>query len=674
MKNNKKIAVALSSSFLCLAVPVMALESMSDGELSDMTAQDGVSITLEGPLISADNVRWTPNAASHLSFDGISISSVALDGTPTGGPLSIVNQFDAGIVGGAPGLSYKVDWSRMRLKADGISLGSSISNSLFSLALDSSGSFSLFNQGGLFNTSYASAGFSLAVNDASLFLQQGADGSPELTLHNLDFLWDMPVGIVGIDSEGILVEGDVNFNLTFDILHEAAPVSAFSYDAATDLPTLHYGWGGDLVDAQLRIRPGGSWLETSTIPVAGGDIYDQSAKTEGLNLSVRFDYGPTFRWIVGEAAGNRKLLEFGSWTKLPGPGYGFNIPFLGIDVINAGEGPGGLCWGANWSGPAASCVAQGGQFLDVAPEDDTLAFLFRDFQLKAYSTSVKLIDAPNPDRDFTWGLIYTWGNVDGNIYLNSTGDNQMKADLLITNQTFDVNDLDSDGNVNEAGRDWNDGTHFMIADTDANLGIGFLHSGFLVAANDLTLSLAADGVNLATDQLRLAMTARFGGGDLPNLNEPVTIGDIDVNFEFDLFSYTLSPAPPGETYLAYDATFNFANTNIANFSENDSGGANDDGSYFAWSEPSRPESDIRLADIQGSIRFTNGKVDIRGDGESGPGLPPQLVFSNDIHIGTEVSGGQALVVNRIEFNNGNLGSFVIPQGQWHSTIALSPQY
>ncbi len=680
MKNNKKIASLLAGSSALLMTPLaFALQDMSDGELSSVSGQDGLTVSLGGQ-ITADNIQWLPDS-DRLDLDGVTIQSIDLDGANPGvSGLGINAMVDAGTIGGTPSIRFGLDWSRMRVRVDAIRNGADVTNSIGTAVLDSSGSFSIVNQTGLFNTANTTASLYMALTDADYYYKQGTGTSPEIMLHDLDFLWDMPSGIVGIDSQGILVEGDVNFNMTFDLLYDESPSSQFTRLDADDRPVLRFGWTGGLTDAQVRVRPGGSWLASSLTGAVPNQTYDQSAKTEGINLSMRWDYEPTFRWIVGEAEGNRSSIEFGNWTKLPGAGYGFDLPLLALDMIDAGEGPGGLCWGANWSGPASSCTPKGGQYLDIAPENNAMAILIRDLSLRAYSSSVKVIDAPNPDLTFGWALIYTWGNVDSNLYFYPGGDGTstgVRADILVTNQTFDSNDADGDGNIFERGPNWEYGTHFMIGDTDLGLAIGFTDSAFLVAANDMYFSLTSGvsgGLNLNSDQVRLQMKGQFGGGDIPDLNQRIKAFDLDINLEMDQFDFTLRPAPPGESYLGYDATVRFTNSNIANFSQNTAGDVSDDGTYISLAEPSKPDVDFRFADIRGSMGFRNGRLDIRGDVETGPDLPPQLVISNDIVIGTEVAGGSVFQINRVEFGNNNLGTIVIPQGQWHSALTLSPKY
>jgi hypothetical protein len=548
----------------------------------------------------------------------------------------------------------------------------------------------------------------LAINDADFYWRQGAPGAPELLLSNIDFLWDMPQGRVGINNtNGLIIEGNVNFNLTFDLRYQFAPsaATAFTLDPALDIPSVHYGWSGTLLSARVTAIEGGSWNGTTT-GAAPNQLYDRTAKNNGITTSMRWDLedatpavGNTeFKVVLGYVAAPA-AIEFGNWAKLPNTvqpvsqpaltTYGFDIPLLAIDMLRAtpGTGPGGLCWGANWEGPQTSCEAavHGGQFLNLAPEDHSLALIVRDGFLRAYSSSVKIVDPPNPTATYGWALIYTFGNIDGNIYFRpdtrTAGSVGVKMDLLFMSQTFDVFDDDVDGNTWEQGPNWGYGTHFMIADTDAALGIGLVNASFLLMGDNQYINLIASGFSIGdiaetASPVRWHVKGMIGGGDIPNMNNMIQLANWDGNFEFDRFNLTLSPpAAAGQTYVGYAFSARFANTNIANFSQNTAADGTDDGSYLSLSDPGRPTKDVRLADARGWYGARNGRLQLYSDADTPVGDPAQLVLQNDIVIGASVSGVATDVfqIGRIEFADRDLGTIVIPSGQWYLSIGLRPQ-
>ena len=683
MKNiTKNIFQMMGFAALAAAQPAASLTAMSDDALSDVSGQDGITITMGGQT-TADSVNWIPDAGtaleSTLSLQGVTLSSVDMGGLNVGTTgLNVSAALDAS----STGLAVDLNWDRMRMAVENVRHGTDLVNSLGSYVLDSSGTFRLANNVGLFNTAGDTASLYIALNDADMYYKQGTGNAPEMLLSNVDFLWDMPTGIVGIDQDGFLIEGDVNFNMTFDLRYDFAPTTPFTNDA-NDSHGLRFGWTGGITDAQLKFNAGGLWQASSTTGSAPNESYDQSAKTGGFHISSRWDYLPTFKWVVGETDGTRTSLEFGNWTKLPGPGYGWNFPYIAFDMINAGEGPGGLCWGADHSGPASSCTPKGGQYIDIAPEDNAFAFAIRDGQLRAYSTTVNLLD-PGLTDTFNWALIYTWGDMDGNAYIYPGGDGSstgLRMDIVGMNQTFDTEDIDGDGNVLEQGSDWNNGTHFMIGDTDANLAIGFVDSSFLLAANDMYVTLQPgpeNGIEMKSDQVRLQMKGRFAGGNIPDFTERLEVTRVDLNLEMDDFRFSVFPRDEtgtgGTMHVGYSAYMNFYNSGIANFAQNTAQDQSDDGTYISLAEPSRPDSDMRFADIRGTLEITKGKIDILSETETPIGRPAELIISNNLLIGQTATGGSPLVVNRVELGNDNLGKMVIPGGQWYAGLTLSPQY
>jgi hypothetical protein len=739
MNNNNKMRriTALATSILAIG-SASAMQSLTDGDLSGVTAQDGITLQLSTPSITMTKVdqcfdsttgcsTLTGLDASKLTLANVAINKIGMNGAAAAGNFVATATIDAdggSGLGALPGLALTAEWQRGRIKFEQklINTAGNAQKNMGTFALDSSGRFELIGSGGLFNTTSNKAKLLLRLDDADFFIRNGAGaGAPESVLHDLDFKWDMPQGIVGIDTSGILIRGDVNFNLTFDLHYDANGTSPFQVTAA-DIPILNYGWTGGLSDAEVRVRGGGSWLNTSLTGSGVNQKYDRSVKTEGLNLSLSWNYEPDFRWVVGEVdaikldAIDAPHLEFGSWVNLPNTAQpdwtpatkAFEFPLIAIDMIRAGRGPGGLCWGSDWEGPAASCAAptHGGQYIDVEPENNSMGILVRDGFLRAYSTDVRIIDpnAPdlaNQDRTLGWALVYTMGNIDANIFLrpdervNKTG---IKANVVAMSQTFDVFDRDGDGNKTEQGPNWGYGTHFMIGDTTSGQAIGLINSSFLLAAKNLYINMLPGGISVGDSDLlssaltdspvRFAFNGRFGGGRLAKLDNPgasdqFNISDLKINLEFDRFHMLLKPPPSGQTYLGFEATMRFANLNDANFAYVPTGGETDPGSFISLSEPGRPEAAIRFANITGWMAARNGKLQLRPD-VAGDDVPAQLVMENDLLIGRSVSNvaGAELTLGRVEMSQldtggtykfNDLGSVVIPGGQWYSRIALQPK-
>jgi len=396
-----------------------------------------------------------------------------------------------------------------------------------------------------------------------------------------------------------------------------------------------------------------------------------------------------------------------------------------MDVINAGQDAGGLCWGGSAHGPdtpGGACSTNSQRqlirfaagdiqhFDQLSPRSDAkaLALLVRDGNLLTYSNKIRLIEDGAITREFNWGLIYTLANLDANIYFYPGGNpsdigngslNQgIIADILVMSQSMGASDPTAQG------FNWDQGSHFMIADTEANKGIGFIGASFLVAANDTRIWLRPDwsgsnfydaGIDLLSPQARINFRATFGGGSIPDGSDLVRGAYIDANLE-GLINLRLSPSRPGATiaedggvdFMGFSMAARLTDTNIANFSENTSGSNEDFGSFISLSEPGRPDVDLKLGNINGDIALVNGVIDLRGTNEEGDGFP-KLALSGDLQFGltanprminavegSSLPGGnsaQPFRIDRIAFSGNTLGSIVIPSGQWHASMILRPQ-
>lgn len=577
-------------------------------------------------------------------------------------------------------------------------------------------------------------------------------------------------GAVIPDSTNLSSSDMINLALDFEFIF-GQQVGGEEFAITSDARGLmHFGWLGSIRDAEVKWMPGGIWQTASPTTTSGGDTYDafdpygaNAVTGEGLRFSSQWDYinlddiaanggfltaDNEFRWRLGETADvastdlSRINFELGDWVmwgerneRKPAPHY---FPLIAIDVINgAGQGPGGLCWGHGINFTAAGCAAEGGQFMNVQPgrignyygfshagDSGALAVIVRDGQLQTYSRKVRLLeraaDGTRTDREFDWGLIYSMANVDANIYLYPGGTmydsgsgsyvagNGVIADILLKSQTLDAN-------YERQAHNWDHGTHLMIADTAANMGIGFMSSSFVVAGNDTRIWVkpqeGADyysgGIDIFSPEARFNYRATFGGGLLPGHPEygntaraqTVVGAALDMNLE-GLVNLRFSPSDPaatdGENYLAFSGALSLGSNYgdgmlgaTTNLSTCGSDGVSSCGSYLSIAEPSQPDAAIKLANITGDLAFTEGRVDIVGTGEDASSPEPKMVISNNIKVGYAAAdhlggvldtvpglannAGQPVIINNIMLGDANIGSMVIPSAQIHSSITLEPQ-
>lgn len=541
---------------------------------------------------------------------------------------------------------------------------------------------------------------------------------------------------------------------------------------------MHFGWLGSVKDAEVKWMSGGSSLGAVLTSPYGDYFNAYAATTEGIRFSSQWDYVTTaeaaglgdaqkeFRWRLGETADvasadrTRINFELGDWViwgtrtaRKPSAHY---FPLIALDAIAGGQGPGGLCWGHSLNLISTACAsAPNSQFINTRPgyissvytggisnttgNASSLALIVRDGQLQTYSRKVRLLErdaggTESVTREFDWGLIYSLANVDANIYLYPGGSasagqisNGVIADIMLMSQTFDEAD------PTKQGFNWDHGTHLMIADTAANMGIGFMSSSFLLAGNDTRIWVRdqtsnydsngdgvvnsfdndyySGGIDFFSPEARFNYRATFGGGLLPGhpdylvAGKPQTVRGtlIDMNLE-GMVNLRFSPSDPTEAnnrdgarnFLGYSGALRLG-TNASStcgpgqdcgLSTNVSDSlGNSFGSYISLAEPGRPDVDMRFANITGDLAFTEGQVDLVMSGEGGADRP-RMTISNTLHMGYDAAvrvnealqgttglpaGGQPIIIDRVMLGQANLGSIVVPSARVYSAITLEPQ-
>ena len=758
MVKNRSLLVAISA----LSAPVLAMQAMDDSALSNVTGQDGISIDLETNNLSIDEVSWVmdrdkyvdgsgvisndntgTSLESSLRLQNISIRGVDETGTVFG-PAHITADIDVGSNGTEAGVSLATQIDRLRIQIDDVRLADSDTRSFGSLVLDAEAAIDMVNFDGLFNSTGSDAYLHGKLTNGNIFYRQAENGDPYLRLGNLNAEWTTENATIGITNEGLLTEADfIDVKLGFDLFYNMPEVGeqAFISNAPNERPILHFAWEGALKDPRLVWMSGGSWYGEN----AGAS--DLANKSEGLHFSSRWNFvnradviggmdaNREFRWRFGEADDadrENELMRFelSDWNVMAGAPsedgqrWGHHFPLIGFDALANGQGPGGLCWGGPQDG--SGC---GGQLLSFTPGEisgysptvnrsgaDAMALLVRDGNLLTYANKVKLYEDGAMTREFEWGLIYTLANIDGNLWFYPGGnvsneDKGLIADILLMSQTFNPGGT-------AQGFQFDKGSHFLLADTESDMAVGFMASNLLMAWNDTRIwvkpqggaDYMSGGIDILSPLSRTQFTGTFGGLRLPDTgvslapdSSDIVKGTIlDVNLE-GLLNLRLSPSSPdyadrnAEGYLNFSAALRLSNTNVSGFSGNDGTGAGTDlGTYISLAEPSRPDVQIIFGDINGDIAMVNGIIDLRSSNEDGDGTP-KLVVANDIQFGETATArmndavtglpgglpggaaGQPFRIDNVALGNGvtgtasTLGSIVLPSGQWHASITLKPQ-
>lgn len=504
----------LSFAVVSSAQAAWALVSLDDQDLSVVTAQDGVTVTLESSNsgVSATSIKQTLDAAQILTLGNMSLVGKSNINNVTVGdaPVRFINTFDVGTNGaGQPEVAYtlKLD-SAARLRINDLTLGTS-PRSLGTMALEAnSAQLKLTNVGGPLNYGNAGGGylFGEILNASMYYRQLSSNTAPYLVMDNMNLRWEIPKATLGMTSQGLfmgtldkvaspstpLQNTLLNLELGFDLKYRNPAHGAGSEFVRNDPnagPLINFAWKGSVKDARLLWAAGGSWN--------GSGVWTNPAAntSEGLRLNSRWNYvnhadatgvlgenalttPSEFRWRFGEAGGQRLSIELSDWNNMPGVLYAHSFPMIALDVLAGGAGPGGnattssLCWGGAVSSGSGACTGamtdkqnlrlQAGQVRNYGLSNtnyDSLGVLVRGANLLSYSNKIKLVEGTTVRAVKDWGLIYTLANLDGNIYLYPGGNpadlnKGIIADISLVSQT-----LDASGNqVTGPWGKWNGGS------------------------------------------------------------------------------------------------------------------------------------------------------------------------------------------------------------------------
>lgn len=540
--------------------------------MAGVTGRDGITATISSNTgITADRMiqvvdsnnpdATATNCASpntNVNCNTVSLGGYQIVPFDTGAVTTTLS-VDAGqTVTGHPSADLKLSWDNVKLVLQDMRIApdtTATTKSIGTWAMTGSGSLTLDGDNGLFNgasgndngylslnagnvifnndpnningTSTWSVGGSGGNRNAIFYSQTSSalGGYPELAFTEFGFLFDAPKATIGINkTNGLDISApQAAFNLTFNLLFDPNGSSHFDYLSTpggmlTDIPVINYGWRGHINNVEVSLATGG-------LPTSPSANLLTSTLTEGLHLSVAFDsYANDFINILGEPIDNGSVY-FGSWkgiynpddpaSSLTDPDHQpqFNMPYVGADLVRAGQGAGPLCFGSSATGISGSGTCSGNnaylkgstglglgstgipvQSINISPSGPGYASIIRDFSVHSFSNSVAIFDPQNTSYDPTthlsqnygWGLILSFGNTDANMYIypdnpdsGDTTKGGITADLVATSQA----------NGTDFAHRFYTGNNLMIADTDKNLGIGLLGADLLFATHNTTINL-----------------------------------------------------------------------------------------------------------------------------------------------------------------------------------------
>jgi hypothetical protein len=716
----QKLAPFAGIALLLAPSSLLALQPLDEASLSAVTGRDGLTYVLENnSAITAEQINWVTDsgAVNDGSCSGGTANQHActvmsdIDIRGEGGPLNLTTHMDAGADASGNGyLSLASTWSPIRAEIGSHTFNTGAydasAQSVGSLAVISAGSLVWQNRGSLFNGTNNTATFDLNTSGDWIY-RQGDAGAAELSFANMVFSTAFTngaagghasaLGHVGIDDGGIVIGAPfADVELTFDLAFKGNPTN---FDRNGRDSMIRFGWQGGLVNPLLRIGAGGFGYGTYMVASNTFQDYDGAqtgVRSEGINLLTEWDFDSDFALIMGEAGGNRTFVRFSDWQRLgSAPGPMFSMPII-FDVMQGGAGSAGLCLGSFASGvaTAASCAASGGEFISSdgpAGADAAFAMLIRDGHLRAYNRRVEVIDpaAGGVVTPLDWGLMYTFGKLDADIFLRPQGradgaavattDTGLHADITLLIQSPDAwrRATSNDATVRaSAGDGWQTNTHFMAVDTNfqntgAAYGVGLINSDVIWKTRDLFLRVTdgdsalpamPGGLWLQSDSLaQYRFRGTFGGGDLSDLSaDSITkIFLIDVNLQTDQFLFALNPLPVNGVTGAAPIGFN----GLLDFDGN---------AYLSLAEVSSPDSAFRIHDVDGRVAWRDGSIELISGQNTGDGLP-SLAIKNDLQFGESATFGGAPgrpLVGSVSFGNENFGRIALPAGSWNSEIIV----
>ena len=673
MVSKKLMIVNLICCVFWLPMESIALTPINDEKLSEISGQDGLTVSyVSDEGIKAQQISWETD--SNTAQEALTqLNNLALEGV--GDPLTAQLDLDVGHDGVDPMLGINYQWGKSRFTMGGMAITTptNASPSLGQAAFYSQGSLSIINRG-IFDGSGNKARLDFSLNGDWVY-RQGGPGSAELSLGNLIFNNRFTNGAAGghadgmgtitIDSNGIKVASDFTESvLQFDLMYND---SATDFDISGRTAMMHAGWIGGLTNALFQVNAGGVGVNSLT------------PRTQGLNVLAQWDFDTDFILNLGHAGGNDTQLQMRDWRMLgDGAGRMLNME-ISLDVLQDGAGTGGLCFGMT----GTACLGSDYFNTTVDAGESAFAILLRDSYLHAYSQTIAVDSLANLDTatPYNWSLLLTLGLLEADILVYPGGPYsepdglRLDAAVMVQSPGFWAQANSSDAATRAAAAaDWETNTHFLLADTGNDVGIGLMNADILWQADDLYFLLGQSdpsfpalhtGMILGTNTLsRYQVRGVFGAGRPSALDtNAANVALWDFNLSTNQFRFVLYPTTVnGSEALGFDGFLNL-----------------DGSSYLSLAEISSPQSAFKIYDVTGSIGWANGNITVRSENETADGLP-SLTLENDLYLGQSASFGQAApdhldpLIGSVGFGDQSYGRMAVPGGVWHSEIvAKIPQ-
>ncbi|MDP2226135.1 MAG: hypothetical protein Q8J78_01485 [Moraxellaceae bacterium] len=580
-----KIKILSFAISVVMLQPTYALEALDEDVLRAVSAQDGLLASLQGSELTLNRFQWEDDNLA------LRVNQIRL------APLDVTLDFDVGANAGVPAFSmgvtiepYELSSVAMRVAGAG---GSTRTFGLLGIETLSPTIFRLSNTNGLFDASTSNGKLFLDARDGNWYLAQprlvpfagGFNGDPaqgynvlvfrnfnlvgeatgKFTLDSakgLNFLGNLSLPRVNTTTNGFQLDLGVQTNIMF-------PGSPAAFDfgvlnASNTQSHWKFGFSGDLLNVDYSVR--GS---------TGAGI-GTGLGSSGIILQPKFEFarqgeGDQFVLELAEPGGNS--LRFSNWRALVDGASAtpsratFDMGSIYINLLE----PGALNGLSNFTTSTTSsffpAAAFGATPASVIADENSVAIAVRGFELQGGARTITMHDVATGTQlstPQTWALMPNFYNLDANLLLYPSGHPSIAA-AERHGAGFDLT-IQTAGKNTAYGTPSTEGSHLIVADTDANKYIGFRNidarysflAGQLYVADTSMDYLAGSGLDVnglrfASRNMSFDIRADLAIGDLPDgtvarrMRDDDAIAGMRWKFGGD-FSFTLAP-PPGQDYI-----------------------------------------------------------------------------------------------------------------------------
>ena len=645
---------------------VLAMDSLSDEGMGEVSGQDGISIGASAANLGIQRVYWQEDG-KELQFRNINFAN--LDSTTT-----IDVGSDSDLASGVPAIGINVTFQPGLLLTFGaVGLCNANDTSCttsfgeMALQLDSTPgqttSFSFFNTNGLFDGTTSNGRLRINMKNANFYLAQtfDADGAgPTAAVRNLAILKGLTVngtlnGKFTVDAaEGLRAQGTLSLSKTgntngfqFDLAQKSGVASGFTTTGAGTI--IRLGASGIINNLDMRVRADNSLAGTGTqgIRFRADGVLDKN--TFSLEMGHPSGHSVIFRSFADFANGaavnpTSPDISTGDWY--------LNLIASGGSLPDFRAGFGGV-----------GGVAR-----------DAIGLSVRDLSLQTYARQIVFQN----NTTFTqttqnWSIIPTLYDLDANMLLFPGGHPALAASAQ--------RGIGFNLKMATTGRDGTglEGTHFLIADPVAGTYMGWRNIDQQVTLGQSQFFVAdaatdgVDGIKFTSNNMVIDMAGEFAVGNLPNGSTVTTIRNDDELFGLRVQlagSMALALSPPGGSgngYLGLSGQLNL------------SGGAANTVSLI---EPV-DGTQIQFGGLSGIINIlpqhvTDADFSDASRIEVGPGTPGNIAvsFAAALEFGPGTADTDVFRVSNLNLVSGGtyrMGEIVIPGGRLYSQIDIKPQ-